>query len=267
MLEMVILGLVQGLTEFLPVSSTAHLLFTEAFLGITRPGILLEAILHLGTALAAFILFWRDIRRLFIGWWATVRRRAEPAEARGYGRLAWLIVLITLITAAVGLALADPFERMFGSVRGTAVQLIVTGLILLAARGRERRGMTEATVGDAIGVGIAQAVSIVPGISRSGTTITAGLWLGLRRDDAARLSFLAAIPAVAGAGLFGLKDLRLGESIGFTGAQLLMGFVVSLLSGALAIRWLLTIVRRGHLRWFAAYCIVAGGVVLISVGR
>lgn len=267
MLDMVILGLVQGLTEFLPVSSTAHLLFTEAFLGITRPGILLEAILHLGTALAALILFWPDVRRLFIGWLASLLRRAEPSDARGYGRLAWLIILITVITAAVGLALSDPFERMFGSLRGAAVQLIVTGLILLAAHGRERRDMTETTVRDAVAIGIAQVVSIIPGVSRSGTTITAGLWLGLRRDDAARLSFLAAIPAVAGAGLFGLKDLRLGESIGFTGGQLLVGFVVSLLSGALAIRWLLGIVRRGHLRWFAAYCIIAGGVVLIILGR
>jgi undecaprenyl-diphosphatase len=264
---MVILGLVQGLTEFLPVSSTAHLLFTEAFLGITRPGILLEAVLHLGTALAALVLFWPDVRRLLIGWWASLARRAEPSDARGYGRLAWLIILITVITAAVGLALADPFERMFGSLRGTAVQLILTGVILLAAQGRERRNLTETTVRDAVGIGVAQALSIVPGISRSGTTITAGLWLGLRRDDAARLSFLAAIPAVAGAGLFGLKDLKLGESIGFTGGQLLVGFLASLLSGALAIRWLLGIVRRGHLRWFAAYCIIAGGVVLISLGR
>ena len=267
MLDMVILGLVQGLTEFLPVSSTAHLLFAEAFLGIARPGILLEAVLHLGTALAAIVLFWRDVRRLATGWWASLRRRAEPEGARGYGRLAWLILLITLITGAVGLALADPFERMFGSVRGTAAQLMVTGLILLAARGRERRGVMEATAADAVSVGAAQAVSIIPGISRSGSTIAAGLWLGLRRDDAARLSFLAAIPAVAGAGVFGLKDLGLAASLGYTPAQLVVGFVVSLLSGALAIRWLLAIVRAGHLRWFAAYCIAAGGAVLITAGR
>ena len=267
MLEMVILGLVQGLTEFLPVSSTAHLLFAEAFLGIARPGILLEAVLHLGTAAAAIILFWPDIRRLFIGWWATLRRLPEPDSARGYGRLAWVIILISVITAAVGLALAGPFEQMFGSVRGTALQLVATGLILLAARGREQRAMTETTAVDAVGVGVAQAVSIIPGISRSGSTIAAGLWLGLRRDDAARLSFLAAIPAVTGAGMFGLKDLSLGTSLGYTAAQLIVGFAVSLLSGALAIRWLLTIVRRGQLRWFAAYCIAAGGTVLITVGR
>ncbi|MDR7505657.1 MAG: undecaprenyl-diphosphate phosphatase, partial [Armatimonadota bacterium] len=127
---MVILGLVQGLTEFLPVSSTAHLIFAQAFLGITRPGILLEAVLHLGTALAALVLFWADVRRLLAGWWASLGGRACDDEVRRYGRLAWLIVAITAITAAVGLALADPFERMFGSLRGTAFQLVLTGAIL-----------------------------------------------------------------------------------------------------------------------------------------
>lgn len=267
MLDMVILGVVQGLTEFLPVSSTAHLLFAEAFLGITRPGILLESVLHLGTALAATVLFWPDVRRLLAAWWLGVVRRPEPESLRGYGRLAWVIILISAVTAAVGLALADPFERMFGSVRGTAVQLILTGLILLAARGPERRDMTAASAGDGVAIGLAQALSIIPGISRSGTTIAAGLWLGLRRDEAARLSFLAAIPAVAGAGVFGLKDLGLGHSAGYTGPQLVVGFIVSLLSGALAIRWLLGVVRRGRLPWFAAYCVAAGVAALITLGR
>jgi len=266
-LDMVILGLVQGLTEFLPVSSTAHLIFAETFLGIARPGILLEAILHLGTALAAIILFWGDIRLLLAGWWATLPTQRRTDALRAYGRVAWLILLITVITAAVGLALADPFERMFGSMRGTAFQLVLTGVILLLAREHGRRTTLDARSADAVAVGLAQAAAIIPGISRSGTTIAAGLWLGLQRDDAARLSFLAAVPAVTGAGMFGLKDLSLGTSLGYTAAQLIVGFAVSLLSGALAIRWLLTIVRRGQLRWFAAYCIAAGGTVLITVGR
>lgn len=267
MLDMVILGLVQGLTEFLPVSSTAHLIFAETFLGIARPGILLEAVLHLGTALAAVILFWRDVRALLWGWVATLRRRAQTNDERTYGRLAWLILLITLITAAVGLALAEPFERMFGSLRGTAAQLIVTGIILLLARERGRRTMLDVRPSDAIVVGVAQAASIVPGISRSGTTITAAMWLGLRGDEAARLSFLAAVPAVAGAGLFGLKDLPLGAQLGYSSLQLAVGFLVSTISGALAIRWLLAIVRRGRLGAFAAYCIGAGTVVLVASGR
>lgn len=266
MLDMVILGLVQGLTEFLPVSSTAHLIFTERFLGISRPGILLEAILHLGTALAALILFRGDVRLLLAGWWSTMFRRRTGALPP-YGRLAWLILLITVITAAVGLALADPFERMFGSIRGTAFQLILTGGILLLARGRGARTMLDARPADAVAIGFAQAAAIVPGISRSGTTITAAMWLGMRGDEAARLSFLAAIPAVTGAGLFGLKDLSLGTSLGYTPVQLFVGFLVSAVSGAFAIRWLLAVVRRGRLTGFAAYCIAAGAAAWIIAGR
>lgn len=262
---MVILGLVQGLTEFLPVSSTAHLIFAEAFLGVRRPGILLEGVLHLGTALAAVVLFWGDVLRLIRGLLSTFAR--NRAELDPYRRLAWLIVLMTGITAVAGLALAQPFERMFGSLRGTAAQLIVTGIILLLARERGRRIITQTTPADATAVGLAQAVAIVPGISRSGATIAAAMWMGINREDAARLSFLAAIPAVAGGGLFGLKDLELGASLGYAPAQLVAGFVTSMLFGALAIRWLLVVVRRGRLRVFAAYCIAAGFSVLLASAR
>lgn len=259
---MVILGIVQGLTEYLPVSSTAHLIFTEAFLGIRRPGILLEAVLHLGTVLAAIILFRREIVLLLAGWWSTFRRADREALA-DYRKVAWLIIVITAMTAVIGVALDAPLERMFSSVRGTAVQLIITGIILFFARPRGSRALLGLTPTDAIAVGVAQAVAIVPGISRSGTTITAGMLLGLRAEEATRLSFLAAIPAVAGAGLFGLKDLRLGEALGYTPGQLIVGFLVSAVFGALAIRWLLDIVRRGRLIWFALYAIVAGAVIAL----
>ena len=263
MLDMVILGLVQGLTEFLPVSSTAHLIFAEAFLGISRPGILLEAVLHLGTALAALVVLWGEVRKLVTAWGRSVTRQPADAVAQSYGRLAWLIILITAITAAAGLTLERPLEQMFGSVRGTAAQLMLTGVLLLFANERGRRGMLDAAPQDALVIGIAQAVAIIPGISRSGTTITAGIWMGLRQEEAARLSFLAAIPAVAGAGLLGLKDLRLGLAMGYTPAQLLTGFVVAAVSGGLAIRWLLSVLRRGRLVYFAAYCLLAGAAVLV----
>ena len=262
MLDMVILGLVQGLTEFLPVSSTAHLIFAEAFLGIPRPGILLEAVLHLGTALAALVVLWGEVRKLVTGWGMSITRKFPDATTQSYGRLAWLIILVTAITAAAGLTLERPLESMFGSVRGTAVQLVLTGGLLLIAQERGRRAMLDATPADAVAIGVAQAVAIVPGISRSGTTITAGMWMGLRKEDAARFSFLAAIPAVAGAGILGLKDLRLGLGMGYTPAQLLTGFAVAALSGGVAIRWLLSVLRRGRLSYFAAYCLLAGAAVL-----
>src|SRR2546428_10342534 len=260
---MVILGLVQGLTEFLPVSSTAHLIFAEAFLRIPRPGILLEAILHLGTALAALVVLWGEVRRLVIGWGASVARKSVDATTRSYGRLAWLIILMTAITAAAGLTLEKPLESMFGSVRGTAAQLMLTGVLLFLAQERGRRAMLDATPGDAVAIGIAQAVAIVPGISRSATTITAGMWMGLRKDEAARLSFLAAIPAVAGAGILGLKDLRLAIVMGDTPAQLLTGFAVAALSGGGAIRGLLSVLRRGRLGYFAAHLLLAAAAGLL----
>lgn len=267
MLEMVILGLVQGLTEFLPVSSTAHLIFAESLLGIPRPGILLEAVLHLGTALAALVLFWDDVRRLLTGWWSTFVPVAERAERALDRRLAWLIILATAVTAAIGLLFAAQFERMYGSQRGVAFQLILTGVILLLARERGNKQMTEMRIADAALLGLLQAASIIPGISRSGATIAGGVWAGLRRDEAARLSFLIAIPSVAGAGLFGLKDLQAGAALGYGPSHLAVGFIFSLIAGIVAIQWLLSVVRRGRLGVFAVYCLVVGAAVFTSTFR
>lgn len=257
MVQMIILGIVQGLTEFLPVSSSAHLVFTEHFLGIPRPGVLLEAVLHLGTAFAAIVLFWPDLRRLLRAFFTR----------DSYLRVAWLIVLVTVITGAIGLVFADPFERMFQSVRGTAVQLIITGFILVLARERGRRALLQTTVSDAAAVGVAQGISIVPGISRSGITIAAAMWTGMAREEAARFSFLVAIPAIIGAGLFALRDLPAAADLGYTAPHLLVGFAVSAVFGAIAIRWLLEVVRRGRLTVFAVYCWVVGSAVFLSTFR
>lgn len=266
MLQMVLLGLVQGLTEFLPVSSTAHLVFAEALLGISRPGILLESVLHLGTAVAAAWLFRRDLARVLRGLWSTVSRERTDA-LDGYRRLGWAVVFATLVTGVIGAAFESRFEVMFGSVRGTALQLVVTGVLLFLLNRRGTRVATDARPSDGIALGLAQAVSIIPGISRSGTTIVSATWLGMRPEEAARLSFLVAVPSVAGAGLFGLKDYSTGLAAGYTAAQLLVGFVVSVVSGALAITWLLQVVRRGRLAVFGVYCIVVGLAVALLVAR
>jgi undecaprenyl-diphosphatase len=269
MVQMILLGIVQGLTEFLPVSSSAHLVFAEHFLGVPRPGLVLEAILHLGTALAAILLFWPDVRRLLTGsvaWLRIVRSAPRPA-ADPYSRLAWLILLATAVTGVIGVAFLERFEQMFESIRGTALQLMATGVILLLARERGRRGMLETRLPDAALIGLAQGIAIVPGISRSGITVAAALWAGLAREEAARLSFLVAIPALIAAGLFALKDLSLAAALGYTPADLLVGFAVSASSGAIAIRWLLDAIRRGRLALFALYCWVVGGAVLLSTFR
>ncbi|MBI3998540.1 MAG: undecaprenyl-diphosphatase [Armatimonadetes bacterium] len=265
MLDLVILGIVQGLTEFLPVSSTAHLLFAEHYLGIQRPGLVLEGVLHLGTAAAAVALFWPDVVRLIRGTLRLIRGGARgESNVDPYLRLALVIAAATAVTAALGLAFADPLERMFASLRATASQLLVTGTLLLWHRQRGARAATEATVTEGLALGLAQAVAIVPGISRSGTTIVMGLALGLRRTEAARLSFLIAIPAITGAGLFSLKDAGLAGRAGFGPAALLVGFATAAIVGAAAILWLMDLVRRGRLIVFSVYCWVVGLLVLLT---
>ncbi len=263
MAQMIILGIVQGLTEFLPVSSTAHLVFAEHFLRTPRPGVILEAVLHLGTALAAVVLFWPQVRRL--------ARAAIGREENGpdgpYRRLAWLLLAATAVTAVIGLIFRAPFERMFSSVRGTAVQLMITGVILLLARERGKRRMVDARLPDAAALGVAQGISIVPGISRSGLTIAVGVWAGLTLEEAARFSFLMAIPALLAAGLFALRDLEDALILGYTLAELAVGFAVSALFGMIAIRWLMDWIRRGRLLYFAVYCLAAGLAVFLWTFR
>lgn len=266
MLDLVILGLVQGLTEFLPVSSTAHLLFTEHYLEIPRPGLTLEAVLHLGTAAAAIGMFWPDVRRLLRAASSVLGFSSQPGGGSDPDRRLLLSILAaTVVTAILGVLFEAPLTRMFESVRGTAVQLLLTGVILLWHRERGARTGGEATVRDGIALGLAQALAIIPGISRSGVTIVTALGLGFRRAEAARLSFLMAIPAITGASLFSLRDAGAAARVGFGPLPLAVGAAVAGVSGALAIAWLLDIVRRGRLVWFAVYCWIAGIVVLATV--
>ncbi len=266
MLDLVVLGIVQGLTEFLPISSTAHLLFAEHYLGMPRPGLVLEAALHLGTVLAACVLFWPDVVGIVRSLPGLLRRPAgsAPRSPEPAARMAAAIVTSTAVTAALGLALAGPLERMFESVRATAVQLLVTGLILLWSRERGTRSAGEATVRDGVILGLAQALAIVPGISRSGVTIVAGLALGLRRTEAARLSFLISIPAIAGASAFALKDAGMATRMGYAPLELLVGAAVACISGGLAIVWLVDLIKRHRLIAFSVYCWVVGLLVLLT---
>jgi len=265
-LDLVVLGIVQGLTEFLPISSTAHLLFAEHYLGMSRPGLVLEAALHIGTTLAACVLFWPDVLRIVRSIPGLLRGAAEPRvhPPDPAARMAVAIVISTAVTAALGLALAGPLERMFESVRATAVQLLITGLILLWSRERGTRSAGEVTARDGVVLGLAQALAIVPGISRSGVTIVAGLALGLQRTESARMSFLMSIPAIAGASAFALKDAGMATRMGYAPPELLAGAVVAGISGGLAILWLVDLIRRHRLIAFSAYCWLVGLLVLLT---
>jgi undecaprenyl-diphosphatase len=250
-----VLGAVQGLTEFIPISSSGHLVLVPEALGWDQPGLAFDVMLHVASLAALVVYFARDLVGIARGFVAR-----EP----GARRMVMLLAVGTVPAALAGFLLNDYFEDAFTDARSAAVQLVITAAILIGAelvfawhsrRGARLRTMEELGMGDATAIGIAQAVSILPGISRSGATIGAGLGLKMERDDAARFSFLLAIPALFGAALVEIPDLgdmqlSLGAAVG--------GFVASLVTSYLAIAGLIRYMRTRTLYPFAAYCVVAG---------
>jgi len=259
--QAIFLGLVQGATEFLPISSSGHLVLVPWLLGWQPPDVFFDAVLHLGTLLAVLIYFWRDLFALALAWLGTLRRRGIKT---GMERLAWLILLATIPAALAGVLLEGWFESMFGSPRLVAVLLLVTGALLCLAerRGGRRRRAEEANVRDALTIGIAQVLAIAPGISRSGATMSAGLWRGISRPEAARLSFLLAVPVVGAAGLLSLLKTTANGSAADIQLSLL-GAAVAALAGTVAIHGLLRFVRAHSLALFSYYCWLFGGLCLI----
>jgi undecaprenyl-diphosphatase len=251
----ILLGLVQGLTEFLPVSSSGHLVLFQHFLpGFSQPGLLFDVILHLGTMVAVVVVFRADLARLFA---APFNQSAAGAVDR---RLLLLLISGSIPTAIIGLTFKDAIEGLFANVNLVALMLMLTGTLLFLAERFRRPGRKEGalTFSDAIVTGIAQGIAIIPGISRSGSTIAALLFKGVDGETAARFSFLLALPAVGGAALLSLKDLEAlpaGELPVY-----LAGAGVAMLAGLCSIRFLLQIIRRQRLIYFALYCWCVGGV-------
>jgi undecaprenyl-diphosphatase len=262
-LRALILGIVQGITEFLPISSSAHLVLTPWLLRWENPGLAFDAMLHLGTLLAVVAYFWRDLWELLSSGVASVRERSladDPSR-----RLAWLIVIGTLPAVVLGLTLEDFFEALFGAPLWVGVLLLGTGLLLASSERLSRRKMDLSELGgwDAVFVGLGQALAIAPGISRSGATISAGLWRGLGREAAARFSFLLSVPVVFGAGLFSLKELLESPWVIDSPLTLLVGFLSAAISGFLSIKFLLSYLRTRSLYPFAIYCWAAGLVAIL----
>jgi undecaprenyl-diphosphatase len=249
-LAAVIWGLVQGLTEFLPVSSSGHLVIVPDFLerlglDIQPPTLAVSAVLHLGTLIAVLAYFRADVMKV-------IRFRREPE-----GRKIALLVAVGTIPALAGFPLKDSIETLQEDVTKVGVAMIATGVILLLgqrfAHGVKR--ITEGTPLDAFVIGVGQALALVPGISRSGATISAGNGRGLLPPESARFAFLLGIPAIAGAGLLSLPDLF---DAGGVGAELVAALVVAAVSGYLAIAALLSAIRRVGLVPFAIYCFIVG---------
>ena len=253
----VVLGAVQGLTEFLPVSSSGHLVLTQAVLRIPRPGLVLETGLHLGTLLAVVAAYPRDVAGLFRGVWDLVTRRGG-SEAERLLLLLWA----TLPAAIAGPVLEHWIERLFDTLPLVALGWVLTGVVLLGgARARPgRRRLEDLGLARGWRVGLAQVLALAPGVSRSGMTLVAGLWQGLEPGEAARFAFLLSLPTVGGA-----VALHLGAlTHGVQARGIWVGSAVACGTGLLAIRALLARLKSGALLWCGVYCLA---LAALSFGR
>lgn len=265
--EALLLGAVQGATEWLPVSSSAHLVLAQELLGV-RDAVLLDALLHLGTLVVVVAFFRRDLAAIARAL-ATAPRDARrhgwrSALAEPHRRLALLVLLATLPAGVVGFAFADFFERAFANLLVASLGLLATGTLLFATRWAEpRRPEGDLTARDALVVGCAQAVAILPGVSRSGSTIGAALFLGVERVTAARFSFLLSIPTLAGAAV--LEVVRApGEPLAWE--SIAAGVAAAMLVGWLTLAFLMGMIKRWGLSPFAWYCWAVGAAgVAIAV--
>ncbi len=258
--QAVVLGVVQGLTEFLPVSSSGHLALTRAILGVHGSYLAFDVALHVGTLLAVLWALRQDLARI-------LRGLARPRQAGEDRRLLPLLIVGTLPAGLAGLFFHDLAEQIFGSILVPPIMLLVTGALLWAAQvttARGRWGLAEMPYRTALWVGLGQALAILPGLSRSGTTLTFGLWAGLQREAAARFSFLLSIPTILGAAVLELPD-ALAASV--DPWPLLAGVLAAAITGYLAVRWLLAFIRAGDLRWFAAYTWLIGTGALLWILR
>jgi undecaprenyl-diphosphatase len=267
LLQALVLGLLQGATEFIPVSSSGHLVLVPWLLGWGTPLLAFDTVVHWGTLLAVVIVFWRDLAMLFragLGSLMALVRKNQPYD-RTLARLAWAIVLGSVPAALAGFFLQDFFESLFGQPAAAAGLLLVTAGILVASEWLSRQERPMIGIGwlDAVLIGVAQAFAIMPGISRSGATISAGLARGVEREAAARFSFLLGAPVIFGAGLFKIADLAAMGGLGDLAGVLVVGFVAAAISGYLGIRWLLRYLAHHPLYIFAGYCFLFGLFSLI----
>jgi undecaprenyl-diphosphatase len=266
-LQVAVLAVLQGLTEFLPVSSSGHLAIASQLFFADDAGASFTAVTQLGTELAVLVFFAGDIRRILVSWFAGLR---TPARRDSDYWLGWWVIIGTIPICVLGLLFK---EQIRGGVRNlwiVAIALIAFSVVIAAAEyfGRQTRRVEQLTWRDGVIVGLAQCLALVPGVSRSGATISAGLFLGQSREVAARFGFLLAIPAVLASGLFSLPDAfaPVTEGMSATGPQLVVSVVIAFVVGYAAVAWFLRFLVRHGMYWFVGYRVVLGVVVLILLG-
>jgi len=258
----IILGLVQGLTEFLPISSSGHLVLTERILKVHSENIYLEVFLHFGTFMAVVIIFRKDIRGIILALWEGITRAKKSKDSTYYLKLFLGLLIGTVPAVVLGLFFKGYVESAFDSFLLTSWMLIITGLFLFITRFSR---VKKETVGllDSLIIGLAQGLALLPGISRTGWTIGSGLLRGITGTKAAEFSFLLSLPAVFGASVLKLKE-SLDKSLSFdTMALYFCGALIAFIAGYISIKFLLQILKRGKLQYFGYYCIIVGTLSLI----
>jgi undecaprenyl-diphosphatase len=258
-LHIIVLALVQGFTEFLPISSSAHLILVPELLGWPDQGLAFDVSLHVGTLTAVILYFRSEIGTMVVDWGRSVAQRRQVGESR----LAWAVLFATVPAGLAGVVFKDYIETDLRSALVIATTTILFGLLLWYAdrSGRRARDEHGLTWKDVLFIGVAQALALIPGTSRSGITMTAGLMMGLNREAAARFSFLLSIPTIAGAGLFKLKDL-LEATAPVDWHDLIWGAILSAISAYLCIHFFLKLLERMGMAPFAIYRLLLGGVLL-----
>ncbi|MEU7338203.1 undecaprenyl-diphosphate phosphatase [Streptomyces sp. NPDC007074] len=274
--ESLILGLVQGLTEFLPVSSSAHLRLTAAFSGWHDPGAAFTAITQLGTEAAVLIYFRKDVGRILVAWFRSLTSKAMRQDHDA--QMGWLVIVGSIPIGVLGVTLKDQIEGPFRDLRVTATMLIVMGVVIgvadrLAARDesggkhrapKQRKTIENLSTKDGLLFGLCQAMALVPGVSRSGATISGGLFMGYTREAAARYSFLLAMPAVLASGTFEVKDATEGGHVSW--GPTIFATVIAFAVGYAVIAWFMKFISHKSFMPFVWYRIALGAVIIALVG-
>lgn len=271
-IDAIFLGILQGLTEFLPVSSSGHLVIAQHFLGINEGNLALNVLLHLGTLVAVVIVYFRSVWNMILAFFGMLKdlvsERCLCIYKSKYRKYIVLIIMASLPTAVAGLVLNELFEEIFSSIHVVAFTLILTGILLMLGEKMGKKNadpIEKLSLKQGFLIGLFQSLAITPGISRSGSTIVGGLFNGLKKEEATEFSFLISIPAVLGAVLLEGKDIMGLGDLGIETYTLIASFLASVVFGVLAIQLLVKLVRKGKLHYFSYYCWAVSAVLLINL--
>ncbi len=251
LIQAIILGIVQGVTEFLPISSSGHLVLLQKLFRVTEPSLTFGIVVHLGTLVAVFAVFWKDIAALL---------------RRPFQRFTYLLIIGTIPAGIAGVVFKDYFKKVFTSGHTIGFGFIVTGLVLLIADSLRYgyKDAEEVSTLDAAFVGVMQGIAIFPAVSRSGLTISGALFRGMDKDFAAKFSFMLSIPIILGAAVLDVKDMLEGSIENIDAVNLGVGFIFAAIFGYISIKFMINIIKKGKLRVFSYYVFVLGALVLLD---